>query len=328
MNPSQSRAGLTRRAALAIGGGLVAAGTTRRAFADSGSGSTAGGQPQPGKLPTDEIEKILQASGETSNGVFAVEIGRKDLTVKGPHGITFKPSWQILHEFYFQSLGDGKAIVNGDMAMVADELNPVIDALIAHGIVLQSEHQHFYGLDPQVFHIHMRGQGDPVELARGLAAAVKATGAPLPQKKEKDPTTPLDHDRLAEILGGDAKVKEGGVVSVAVPRKEQITLGGQPVNGQLNVMSHIDFQPLGEGDDGKPRTAVAPDFAMLASEVNDLVKVARDGGFEVHCLYNQETDEKPQLFFSHQLAVGDAEELARVARKALEQTNSKFKDKG
>ncbi|MBV9484059.1 MAG: hypothetical protein JO249_25410 [Acidobacteria bacterium] len=44
------------------------------------------------------------------------------------------------------------------------------------------------------------------------------------------------------------------------------------------------------------------------------MSVMRLFDWKVHCLYNQETEEKPQLFFSHQLKIGnDPYELAREA---------------
>ncbi len=60
---------------------------------------------------------------------------------------------------------------------------------------------------------------------------------------------------------------------------------------------------------------------MTANEVDAVMKVTTDKkvttgkGFQVHCLYNQETDEHPQLYFSHQLNVGDPEKLAHVVRR-------------
>jgi hypothetical protein len=41
-----------------------------------------------------------------------------------------------------------------------------------------------------------------------------------------------------------------------------------------------------------------------------------------HCLYNQETDEHPQLYFDHMLKSGDAYELAREIRRGLDLTDS------
>ena len=313
---------LTRRNTLALGGGLFLAAATG-GVAEAKSKSQDDGKKAGGELPQKKIEDIIGAKGEMKNGILGIEIGRKDLHVTG-HGITFKPSWQVLHEFYMQAGGDGKAIMNGDMALVADELNPVIDQILKQGLVFQAEHQHFYGLSPQIWHIHLRGHDDPEKLAHAIRAVVEATDAPLPQQPPKNPKTPLDADKLGKIIGGDASVGEDGVVHVKVPRKETITLGGHKIIPLLNVETHVDFMPLEDSSSGKARAAVAPDFAMTTDEIGPVMKVMRDGGFDVHCLYNQETGEKPQLFFSHQLAIGDPEELAHVVRRALKKTNSKL----
>jgi hypothetical protein len=153
-----------------------------------------------------------------------------------------------------------------------------------------------------------------------VANVIAATGTPLPQSSPPHPSSPLDEQRLARILGGDAEVHEQGVVEVSVNRREQIVLGGIPVKSELGVNHTIAFEPLGDG-----RAAVAPDFALIASEVNPVMELQRREGFTVHCLYNQETAESPQLYFSHQLAVGDPYQLARAIRRSLERTNTHFK---
>jgi hypothetical protein len=50
----------------------------------------------------------------------------------------------------------------------------------------------------------------------------------------------------------------------------------------------------------------------------------RAHGWFVGCLYNQETAEHPQLYFTHFLKVGDAYALATELRQALELTRVKF----
>ena len=50
----------------------------------------------------------------------------------------------------------------------------------------------------------------------------------------------------------------------------------------------------------------------------------RKQGFSIGCLYNQETDERPQLYFSHQWKVGDPYELAKEIRNGLDLTNTAF----
>jgi hypothetical protein len=47
----------------------------------------------------------------------------------------------------------------------------------------------------------------------------------------------------------------------------------------------------------------------------------RGQGWDIGCLYNQETGERPQLFFSHQFKTGDPYQLAAEIRKGLNRMN-------
>ena len=47
----------------------------------------------------------------------------------------------------------------------------------------------------------------------------------------------------------------------------------------------------------------------------------RSRRWDIGCLYNQETDERPQLFFSHQFKTGDPLELAHEIRAGLDLLN-------
>ncbi len=62
---------------------------------------------------------------------------------------------------------------------------------------------------------------------------------------------------------------------------------------------------------------------MVASEVTPVVRLMRRQGWFQGCLYNQETDEYPQLYFDHMLKVGDPYALAHEIRRGLNQTRSR-----
>jgi hypothetical protein len=61
---------------------------------------------------------------------------------------------------------------------------------------------------------------------------------------------------------------------------------------------------------------------MTSNETQAVMNTMRPRGWFVGCLYNQETDEYPQLFFSHQLKTGDAYQLAHEVRLGLNHTAS------
>jgi Domain of Unknown Function (DUF1259) len=328
-NPFHLHSPMTRRRALAFGAGLAgtlfAASTPLSALTRSGAAAIAPPQDAASSsstsLPVKDIEKIIGAEGTVSNGVLSIQVDRNDLDhVVGPHGIPFKPSWEINHEFYFQSLGGGQAIFNGDICVLDRETNATKNRILDAGLVFMGFHQHFFDLRPQVWFQHFRGVGSPTQLAKAVRFVVDATSTRLPQPPSPK-NTPLDPDKLAKILGGEANVEGDGVVVVDVTRKENITLGGHHVKSELGILHTIAFEPLENGD----YCAVSPDFALLGSEVDPVFEVTKKFGFEAHCLYNQETNENPQFFFSHMLIRGHAEQRAREIREALNRTNSDFK---
>ncbi|MEV0661011.1 DUF1259 domain-containing protein [Actinomadura luteofluorescens] len=298
--------------------GVAAPGGTATASAPDPATSQTGAGTE--RLPVKAIEKILQADGHVSkSGVLEVDIDRKDIhVIGGDPPVRFKDGFQLQHELFFQSLGRGKAILNGDLALRPQEIQPVIDAFIAHGLTFQAQHQHLYDMRPMVWFVHFRAIGDPIRLAGAARAVIGKTSTPLPQHSPPNPRTPLPVRKLEKVLGGDATVGENGIVTVTVQRTDKIRLGGVVVDPDLGVSTNIQFQPLKRGE-----AAVIPDFSMTASETQPVISVMRRHHWEVGCLYNQETDEHPQLYFSHMYRVGDPVELARQIREGLDRTAAK-----
>jgi Domain of Unknown Function (DUF1259) len=110
------------------------------------------------------MQAILQADGSVTNGVLSVEVERTDIGTVHLRGVPIKPSFEVNGDLTFQPVG-GQAFFNGDIAPKPNEVNPVIDAILASCLVFQAEHQHFYDVTPPVWFIHFRGLGDPIALA-------------------------------------------------------------------------------------------------------------------------------------------------------------------
>ncbi|MGI8760394.1 MAG: DUF1259 domain-containing protein [Jatrophihabitantaceae bacterium] len=316
---------IPRRTALKLAGaglGVAAAGAVPFANTATASASTAPAPATSGQaLPVKEIEEILQADGSVTNGVLGVGIDRSDIGPVTLRGVRIEPSFEVNGDLTFQPMTGGSAFFNGDLPLKNDEINPVIDAILANGLVFQAEHQHFYDFDPPVWFIHFRGRGEPLHLARSVHRVLTATSTPLPQHSPPHPHTPFDKERLKSILHGyDAQVSSGGVVTVFVARRNPIYIDGARVRPETNIATNVSFEPL---DAHGSRAAAAPDFAMEAAEINRLMAVMRAQRWDIGCLYNQETDEHPQLFFSHQFKTGDPYELARQVRRGLDQTNTR-----
>jgi Domain of Unknown Function (DUF1259) len=268
---------ISRRRALALGGGLATGGV----LSSAGPLTAVAGahdrhehrghrdhhheRHQHGSLPASQIQKIVEAEGSVTNGVLSIDIERKDIgDVSGPLGVTFTPAIEIDGTLTFQPLGDRRAFFNGDVALKPGEAQDVIDAIIANGLTFQAFHQHYIETSPNIWFIHFRGEGDPLKLAGAVHNVLKATSTPLPQTMPANPTTPLDASRLASILHGDAQVGDEGVVTVTVNRSDTIVIDRIRVSPEANISTNIQFKPLSSSGSN---AAVGPDFSMKSSEV-------------------------------------------------------------
>ncbi len=344
MNSRASLRSISRRDVLAFGG-AAAAGTVLAACGSHGVASGPLSEPDDadrsiaaGRLSMAEItsnstapppwvrktiEDVIQAQGTASNGVFAIEVDRKDIPNVHLRGVPILPSFEINGTLNFQSVdgGGGNVFTNSDLCLKADEIDPFISQLIDHDIIFQAEHQHFYDFDPLVWFIHFRAYGDAKQVASGVKAALNVTSTPFPQTLPKNPTTPLPAEEIGDILGAAPSVSSNGVVNYSIPRANPMRLGKFQINPYLNIMTPVSFEPLDRS--GKTAAAV-PDFGMVADEVQNVVRLMRSRRWDIGCLYNQETDEHPQLDFSHQFKTGDPIALAHEIRDGLNLMDMRF----
>ena len=109
-----------------------------------------------------------------NKGVYKYTIGRPDVNLR-EHGVPVSTflgfntwaAWQGTPE---------KAAVAGDFTMLADEVAPVIKALVENGIEVVAVHNHMVNEQPRIFFLHYWGVGNAEQMAKGLRAALDVTG--------------------------------------------------------------------------------------------------------------------------------------------------------
>ena len=124
---------------------------------------------QPGKIDTARIARIVGHEGEQNGLVYKITVGRDDLNLR-EMGATINARMGLNTWAAFVGT-DEHAAVAGDVAMLQQEVTPVLKTLRSHGIEVVAIHHHMIGSQPTVIFLHYWGQG-PVEK---LAAAFKAT---------------------------------------------------------------------------------------------------------------------------------------------------------
>jgi hypothetical protein len=118
-------------------------------------------------LDPHKIEGVLGVKGQLASGVYKVTIGRT--TTMDGHEVGNTMGVNTWAAF---AGSDDKAIVDGDFAMLEDEVQPVLKALHGAGINIVAIHNHMIMDSPRVVFLHYWGVGPTRELAQGLKAAL------------------------------------------------------------------------------------------------------------------------------------------------------------
>lgn len=91
-------------------------------------------------------------------------------------GMEMPPSMGMATSINFQMDGN-RAATTGDFVLLADEVDPVVKALVENGITPTAIHTHMLHDDPHLFMMHFWAVGDPEKLATGLKAALDETNS-------------------------------------------------------------------------------------------------------------------------------------------------------
>lgn len=136
---------------------------------EASGGSSAG---QDLDLDTAAIDDALGSKGTNDAGIYKVSFARKEPV--SMHGRVLPPAMGVTTAISFQPTGGGKAAINGDFVMTADEVQDVIQALRGGEIEIVELHNHTLGEQPRLFYMHFWANKDAVALAETLGEAVKA----------------------------------------------------------------------------------------------------------------------------------------------------------
>jgi hypothetical protein len=135
--------------------------------------------PLPGKSPAkptaeqernfEKLQESLGHKGTMSGIVLQVGVPRAEPIQDG--GMEVPPSMGMNNPMNFQTVGT-RVATTGDFVLIADEVNPVLRDLHAHGIQVTALHSHMLRETPRLFFMHFWGVGTPEKIGAGLKAAL------------------------------------------------------------------------------------------------------------------------------------------------------------
>jgi len=272
--------------------------------------------PGASKVDVQQIEQVTGMKGVEKNGEYKITVPQNDLNVV-VDGFKIIPPMGLGSWAAFTRCGDS-TMVMGDIIITESDLKPVQQEVIKQGLTITAIHNHFVRNHPNVMYMHIDGAGDVGRLSAGVKAVFEKVkevrGADPKAAKADSVVNTLNIPLLDSIIGQKGEMAKG-VYKYVIGRPD-ITLKehGIPVSSFLGFNTWAAWQGTRE------RAAVAGDFTMREEEVAPVIKALVENGIEVVAVHNHMVHETPRIFFLHYWGVGQAEQLAKGLKLALDQT--------
>jgi hypothetical protein len=188
--------------------------------------------------------KVVGKQGDYKSNVLKVNIPRNlhikiaGYSVPTPFGFG---GW------FAMTKGDGgEDVVMGDLVLTQEEVNPVMSALLDHGLEVTALHNHFFWDEPRVFFMHVHGHGKAVELANQLKPAIDLIGqAKSPSGGGASTANPkqgaLDTETIAKIVGHGGE-QNGPVYKITLGRDDlDVKEMGAKINSRMGLNTWAAF---------------------------------------------------------------------------------------
>jgi hypothetical protein len=128
------------------------------------------------------LNAIVKHEAAVNGPTVKYTVGRNDLSVMAM-GAEMTASMGLNSWASFAGTME-KSHIAGDIAMLEQEVNPVIKSLRSNNIEVVAVHNHMLGDEPRIFFLHYLGTGSALKLAEGFKAALDQLGKSGDMKKK------------------------------------------------------------------------------------------------------------------------------------------------
>ncbi len=255
--------------------------------------------------------------------VYKIFIPRNDLNVSIA-GTRISPEMGLTSWVSFKSTGKDILAV-GDLILHENQVNPVMDELLANNIKITGLQSQFLWDEPKVMIMHIEAQSDEKTIATGLARVfVKLRenyGSNENNRKKffskikpnRSYLTEKTIDNVDKILGMKGFTSpDNQVYKIILGRTTK--LHAEQIGQAMGVRSWAAFT----GTDSE--TSVTGDLAVYESELQDVLAALRAANIQITGINQRMMGEKPRILYVHYWGSGYIEDLATGIRNALEKS--------
>jgi hypothetical protein len=267
-------------------------------------------------LNTAKIEQLTGLKGklDEKEAAFKVTYPRNDIGATAA-GVRLTPALGLTAWASFSG-GGARTMVMGDVVLTEDQVNPALSAALDNGLQVTALHDHFLWDSPRVMFMHIGGMGDETKLATavGKVFAVLEEKGEVPTADIDPAKSTLDPARLDAAFGKKGEFRDGVYKATwgRTTKEHGRTLG--------NTMGVNTWAALAGSND---KAVIDGDFAVLESELQDVLKALRHAGIDIAAIHTHMSGEQPRILFLHYWGVGPAEQLAKGVMAALKKTKTR-----
>ncbi len=265
------------------------------------------------------IGERLGAAVHVEGGVVRGMLTRSDLSVT----VGGSPAPRALElgttlEF---SPGPRGARLSGSSALLEDEVSPVLDTLLAHGIQIVGLHNRFAFDAPRVLLMHFQGEGNAALLASG----VQSISASLRDARSRAATPQASWAGAPPAPGGlDARAIGGALGAMAQAHGDAVTLSVLRQKASPSgtpAAAAILLHAVWTGSD--LHSAVDGSLHVTRSELTPVLAGLRRGNLHISALQPDSAAEPPNdSFLVYFYGRGSSLDLVRALRLALDAQSS------
>ncbi|CAN5525485.1 DUF1259 domain-containing protein [soil metagenome] len=277
------------------------------------------------ELDTAQIDKLtgLKGSMDKDESVYKVTFPRDDVKVTVA-GWQMPPFMGLGTWAAFQGSNE-EAMMMGDTVLFEDEVNSAMSAALDNGLSVTALHNHFFFDQPNVYFMHIGGEGNVEKLAgaaKKVYDAAKAVRGRSGKPAETFGQRELEKGNLPEkssitlaplnaIFGMQGEAKDG-MAKFIIGKKA--SMGGMEIGKAIGVNTWAAF--AGSDDNA----VVDGDFAMTEDELQPVLTALRRSGINIVAIHNHMTHETPRIMFLHYWGRGKATDLAGAVKAARGKT--------
>jgi hypothetical protein len=269
------------------------------------------------EFPTNRIDEITGLKGKwnAEERVYKVSSPRADIKVTVDNW-QMPPFMGLTSWAAFTAGKEKEAMVMGDLVLLQDEVNPVMNAAFENGLDVTALHNHFFYDEPKIFFMHIAGEGAPDALAKGVKAAldkvteIRAANQPSHTFGRAMPAqNTITAEPLATLLGVKGEAKDG-MFKAVIGRKVKMECGCE-AGKEMGVNTWAAF--AGSDDNA----VVDGDFVVEEKELQPVLKSLRKSGVNIVAIHHHMSGEEPRMLFLHYWGRGPAPDLARAVSRAV-----------